>query len=121
MRVKHITINKKEYPICFSTRVLIALEERAGNADIELNRIFSERKMTDVFWLLAQMLDAGYRYADIDGQVTPDPLTYDQLLDLIGVDEYSTMFSSLSSAIRDDSAPTVEAAPAKNAEATPDT
>lgn len=121
MRVKTITIHGKEHPICFSTRVLVALEAKAGDADAELNRIFSERKMTDVFWLLAQMMDAGARYVAIEGQTPPEPLSYDQLLDSIGVDDYPNLFASLSSTIREDSAPTVEAAPAKNAEATPDT
>ncbi len=30
MRISHVCIKGQEYPICFSTRVVIACEERAG-------------------------------------------------------------------------------------------
>ena len=39
----------------------MALEEREGDSTKGLQRILSENKVSDLFWLLAQMIDAGDR------------------------------------------------------------
>ena len=71
MRTGKITIGGKDYITCLSTRVLVALEERGGDADQELARIMQGRKLGDLFWLLAQMIDAGDRYAKLEGWTIP--------------------------------------------------
>lgn len=71
MRTGKITVNGLDYITCLSTRVLVALEERGGDADKELSRILKSAKLSDLFWLLAQMIDAGNRYAKIEGWTTP--------------------------------------------------
>lgn len=119
MRVKTITINGKEYPTCFSARVLLNLEAKGGDADQELSRILSQHKLADMFWLLHQMVEAGARWAEMEHQPHPGPLSLDAMVDSISVDELDTMFSSITDTITDDSKSTVEAVPGKNVEATP--
>lgn len=119
MIVKQIVVGGKSYPVCFSARVLLALEVRGGDADQELSRILTSRKLEDMFWLLHQMVDAGRRWADLEGEDHPGPLSLDALVDSMAVDELGSLFSAVTGTIAEDSKPTVEAVPGKNAEATP--
>ncbi len=121
MRTGIVTINEKQYLVCFSTRVMLALEERGGDADQELKKILDEHKMSSTFWLLAQMIDAGDRYAKLEGMDNPGTLSFDQLVDLVGIDEYDTMFRSVWDAIKVGGKPTVhtKVKQEKNAETTP--
>lgn len=121
MRTGIVTINEKQYLVCFSTRVMLALEERGGDADQELKKILDEHKMSSTFWLLAQMIDAGDRYAKLEGMDNPGTLSFDQLVDLVGIDEYDTMFRSVWNAIKAGNTPTVhtKVKQEKNAETTP--
>lgn len=118
MRTGKVKIRGKDYITCFSTRVLLALEEREGNSDKALQQILSNGKVTDMFWLLAQMIDAGDRYAKIEGLDNPGTLTFDEIIDSIGVDDYETMFDALAEAVKRGSTPTVQTKPSKNAETT---
>lgn len=119
MITRDINIGKHTYKACFSTRVLMALETRGGDSEKELQRILEDRKVADMFWLLHQMLDAGRRYSIIEGVEPPPEISYDDLLDLVGMDDYGSMFSQLAATIAADKTPTVVAEPAKNTEATP--
>lgn len=113
MRTGKITVNGKEYLTCLSTRVLVALEERGGDADKELARIMTERKLSDLFWLLSRLIDAGDRYAELEGLENPGTLTEDQLMDLVGPDDYAKMTGDMVQTIKAGSTPTVEAKPGK--------
>ena len=96
----------------------MTLEERGGNADQELARILRSGKVTDSFWLLAQFIDAGDRYAEIEGIENPGRLTLDEIIDLVGIDEYDTMFHTIAETTKCGSEPTVEIKTPKNAETT---
>lgn len=121
MRTGKITVNGQDYITCLSTRVLVALEERGGDADKELARIMQGRKLGDLFWLLAQMIDAGDRYAKLEGIDNPGTLSLDALMDSMGPDDYEVMTGALADTVKAGTTPTVEAKPAKgkgkNAEA----
>lgn len=121
MRTGKITVNGQDYITCLSTRVLVALEERGGDADKELARIMQGRKLGDLFWLLAQMIDAGDRYAKMEGIDNPGSLSLDALMDSMGPDDYEVMTGAMADTVKAGSTPTVEAKPAKgkgkNAEA----
>lgn len=121
MRTGKITVNGQEYITCLSTRVLVALEERGGDADKELARIMQGRKLGDLFWLLAQMIDAGDRYAKLEGIDNPGTLSLDALMDSMGPDDYEVMTGAMADTVKAGTTPTVEAKPAKgkgkNAEA----
>lgn len=121
MRTGKITVNGQEYITCLSTRVLVALEERGGDAEKELARIMQGRKLGDLFWLLAQMIDAGNRYAKLEGIDNPGTLSLDALMDSMGPDDYEVMTGAMADTVKAGTTPTVEAKPAKgkgkNAEA----
>ena len=121
MRTGKITVNGQDYITCLSTRVLVALEERGGDADKELARIMQGRKLGDLFWLLAQMIDAGDRYAKLEGIDNPGTLSLDALMDSMGPDDYEVMTGAMEDTVKAGATPTVEAKPAngkgKNAEA----
>ena len=119
MITRDIQIGRHTYKTCFSTRVVMALEARGGDADKELQRILDERKVADMFWLLHKMLDAGRRYSILEGENPPPEISYDNLLDLVGMDDYGSMFAQMAATIADDKTPTVLADPAKKVDATP--
>ena len=115
MRTGKVEINGKEYLLCFSTRVLMALEERGGSSEAELQRIMDEHKVSDLFWLLEKMIDAGDRYAKLEGIENPGTISGDNLIDLVGVDDYETMFQSIVGAVAAGNTPEVKVK-TKNAE-----
>lgn len=119
MRTASIEVNGRTYLTCLSTRVLMALEERGGDADAELRRVLEGGKLADLFWLLAQMIDAGSRYARHEGLDDPGTLTFDQLVDLMGPDDYQRMNAAVAETVKAGTQPTVEVrpAPGKNADA----
>lgn len=114
MRVCEIEIDGKQYPICFSTRVAIACQERAGSPEKVLNKIASE-DIQEIFWLLTQMIAAGCGYKKMNGEETPTPIGYEELVDIVGVDDYPSMFTAISNAIQKDTTRTVKTKPAKTA------
>lgn len=118
MRTAKAKIHDKEYLICFSTRVLMALEEREGDSSAGLEKIMKTQKVSDVFWLLAQMIDAGDRYAKIEGIENPGTISYDELVDTLGVDEYQDVFGAIAEAVQKGTKPDVQTKPAKNAKTT---
>ena len=62
MRTSTLTIRGTEYPCCFSTRVLLALEERGKrekpvkSATEMLSSIMENEALSDAFWLLHQLI-----------------------------------------------------------------
>lgn len=118
MRTAKAKIHGKEYLICFSTRVLMALEEREGDSSAGLEKIMKTQKVSDVFWLLTQMIDAGDRYAKIEGIENPGTISYDELVDTLGVDEYQDVFGAITEAVQKGTKPDVQTKPAKNAKTT---
>lgn len=113
MRTATVKIHDKEYLVCFSTRVLLAIEEREGYSEKGLQRILKDGKASDLFWLLAQMVDAGNRYAKIEGIDNPGTISYDEILDTVGVDEYQNMFTAIVEAVKAGNTPTIKTTPAK--------
>ncbi len=120
-KVGVVTIGGKKYFACLSTRVLVALEDRNGRTtDEELNDIFAKGKIRDLFWLLAEMLKAGYKYAKKMGEECPEPPSLEDLLDETLVTDYKEMFAQLKNAVQESSKPDVELDTGKNALTTQD-
>ena len=113
MRTSTLTIRGTEYPCCFSTRVLLALEERGKrekpvkSATEMLSSIMENEALSDAFWLLHQLMVAGNRYAKLEGLDAPE-----------GVEDYPAMFAAIGKAVTDGQAQTVEAEFPKNADTT---
>ena len=78
--------------LCISTRVLLHIEEKYGDSDGGLKQIMSNGKLSDVVWLLSEMIDAGDRYAKMESVENPGAIPFDELLDRIGPDDYELMF-----------------------------
>lgn len=119
--MKTIKLCGKEYPLRFSLRVVKACEERYGS----LEKMFDAVKMKadeasgglgvvdECLWLFSSMLDAGYRYAKLNGDASEVPPDADALLDAMDIPD---MQSALFAAIAGDNERTVEAKPGKNGE-----
>lgn len=129
MRTGTITINDKTYMTCMSIRVLTWLEDLGeGDSNANLSRLINEGKLTDMFQLLVQLIDAGDRYAKLNDIDNPGVLTYDELVDSMGVDDVdklTQMARSITETISAGSEGHVKAKPAKsgkgkNAKATPE-
>ena len=69
--------------------------------------------------MIAAMMDAGARYAKLNGLDNPPPLTEEELLDVCDLGDFTQLNSKITETIINGKTPTVEAEPAKNAKATP--
>lgn len=123
MRTARITIDGAEHLLCFSARVVRACTERYGdivNIDEALTSGSAVQSMDEAVWLIATMMDAGARYAKLNGLDNPPPLTEDELLDVCDMGDFTQVTRKITETITNGRAPTVEAEPPKNAGATPE-
>ena len=101
MRNRTITLAGKEYSLRFSLRVVQAIQGKGSEMGV----------VDECLWLLAAMLDAGWRYDRASGENPPEPPDMDMLLDVLDLSEAR---AALVTAIAGDSVRTVEADPPKN-------
>ena len=88
MRIMIVNICGRDYPVCFSTRVLVAGEEKFGSLDgFERAVLSPDIAVKDFIWFLSVMLDAGYRAEKTEDPDIQAPPSYEDLLDLIGMDD----------------------------------
>lgn len=121
MRTATITIGKKDYIGCFSTRVLNNLEEYTGMSfENALSDILEKRSITDIAWLVVQVINAGDRYAKMEGIENPGEITTEEFYDRVGVDDYPKLFTQLNEIINGGTTPQIETKTPKNAKATPE-
>lgn len=119
-KVGIVTVCGIKYKACLSTRVLIALEDKSNrSAQDELERILNAGKMKDLFWLLAEMMNAGYVYSKkmFPEEDIPKPPTYDELVDGTLITDYAEMFAQLKLAVKESSKSDVEIQNEKKASA----
>ena len=98
MRTGSITILGKNYPLCFSARVIKNFEEKFDCSIAELSNVLSQegKTMENVFWLLSEMSKAGSRYKELtDGEEAPKPLDVDFLFDVFGVDDIANLKNNI--------------------------
>lgn len=122
MRTARITIDGAEHLLCFSARVVRACTERygeMGGMDDALTSGSPVQAMDEAVWMIATMMDAGDRYAKLNGLDNPPPLTAEELLDVCDLGDFTQLTSKITETITNGKTPTVEAEPAKNAKATP--
>ena len=122
MRTARITIDGAEHLLCFSARVVRACTERygeMGGMDEALTSGSPVQAMDEAVWMIATMMDAGARYAKLNGLDNPPPLTAEELLDVCDLGDFTQLTSKITEPITNGKTPTVEAEPAKNAKATP--
>ena len=108
-----IPIRGKEMPLCFSLRVMKACGDRFGGLEGLDGALSGNRDaiqaLCNCTWLLAQMLDAGYRYDKENGQDAVKPPDEDALLDTFGMDDLAELRASLLTAMTASNQRTVEA------------
>ena len=123
MRTGTIEVNQKRYLLCFSARVIRACTERYGTLEAIDKALKADKEaqvMDECFWLLSQMMQAGSRYASLQGIDNPKPLQVDDLYDLCGVDDLMHLKASIFETIENGTQRNieVETEPEKNGEAT---
>ena len=122
MRTASIEICGKEHLLCFSARVVRACTEKYGeveNIDSALSADDPVKALDEAVWLLATMMDGGARYAKINGLETEPPLTADELLDVMDLNDFGQLRTKITEAVVSGRETHVEADPGKNAETTP--
>ena len=122
MRTARITIDGAEHLLCFSARVVRACTERygeMGGMDEALTSGSPVQAIDESVWMIATMMDAGARYAKLNGLDNPPPLTAEEMLDVCDLGDLNQLTSKITETITNGKTPTVEAEPAKNAKATP--
>lgn len=122
MRTAKISIDGKSYLLCFSARVMRACTERYGameNIDDALSGD-TVAALDESIWILSQLMDAGARYAEMNGIENPKSLGFDGLYDAMSIDDLSGMKGKIAETITNGRSVTVEAEAPKNGEATPE-
>lgn len=122
MRTASIEIGGKAHLLCFSARVVRAVTERYGGVeriDTALSADDPLKALDEAVWLLAAMMDGGARYAKINGLETEPPLTADELLDVMDLNDFGQLRTKITEAVVSGRETHVEADPGKNAETTP--
>jgi len=122
MRTAKITLNNKEYLLCFSTRVIRSCAERYGSVD-GIDAALSEgdqlKKLDESIWLLSAMLDGGARYAKLNGIDNPPAPTFDDLYDICDISDFSNLKSKIQETITNGKEASVNIEASKNVIATP--
>ena len=98
MRTGSITVLGKNYPLCFSARVIKNFEEKFDCSIAELSSVLSqnEKALENTFWLLSEMSKAGSRYKELtDGKEASKPLDVDFLFDVFGVDDIANLKNNI--------------------------
>lgn len=121
MRTSKITIDGKEYILCFSVRVILAFNDRYGgleHVDAALSGGDMGENLKEAIWMISTMMDGGARYANLNGLYNPPPLTCEDLYDLCGIDDFKGLRGKISETITEGRKVHVELEPPKNGEAT---
>lgn len=120
MKTGKIEILGKEQTLCFSTRVTSRCIEKYGSIDAMFDALGGDdlgKALEQSLWLLSEMLDAGRRYARRAWEREEEAVSYDDLLDLYGLDDVGTLGQALKETVISGSKREV-VTEAKNAEAT---
>ena len=122
MRTASIEIDGKVHLLCFSARVVRAVTERYGGVEYIDEALSTEepvKALDEAVWLLSAMMDGGARYAKMSGLETPPPLTADELLDVMDLNDFAQIRTMIAKTMTNGMSRHVEADPGKNAETTP--
>ena len=91
MRTAKITIDGQEHLLCFSVRVILAINDRYGgmeHVDAALSGEDMGENLKEAIWLISTMMDAGARYARHNELANPEPLSCEDLYDLCGFEDF---------------------------------
>lgn len=118
MRSAKLTLDGVEHLLCFSARTVRAVTERYGGIE-NMNDAFSSddtvKALDESLWMLSAMMDAGDRYAKLNGIENPPPVSYEDMYDICGMDDLENLKGKVFETIANSKRTTVEAKPPKNA------
>lgn len=121
MKTATITLDGKAYLLCFSTRVVKKCAERYGGVEkisAALGNEDAVQALDESLWILAAMLDAGGRYAALNGLENPTPPDQETLYDICDVSDFAGLKGKIMETITAGKAHNVETQLPKNAGAT---
>lgn len=98
MKTGKIEILGREHTLCFSTRVTTRCIEKYGSIDAMFDALGGEdlgKALEQSLWLLSEMLDAGRRYVRRAWDREEEAVSYDDLLDLYGLDDVAALGQAL--------------------------
>lgn len=81
MRIVPVTVLGREYDLCFSTRVMMKAEESKIDTDTAAGTVF----------LLSALMEAGDRYAKLNGKPGKGFMTTDEIADSLSPDEIAAL------------------------------
>lgn len=99
MRTSYINIEGKRYPLCFSMRVMDACVDRYGSWDAAWDCVVDNRR-EDTCWLLNQLMTAGKKYAEMQGDTAQDPIDAEALYDMIGLQDIEDVNAAIYDTVR---------------------
>lgn len=121
MRTAKITLNGEDHLLCFSARVVRNCTERYGaieGINAALSTDDTVKALDESMWMLSQMMEAGARYARMNGIENPEPLDVDGLYDCCDMNDFAGLRGKIMETISNGQRATVEAEPPKNVGAT---
>lgn len=120
MRVITVEIGGEKRVLCYSLRVIKAIEQKfGGEGEMRAKLTEGTGQAVDITcWLMSQLMTGGKKYADKMGIACPDPLSAEDMLDLYDVGDLMEMQRTIQSALAAGMTQDVTAE-SKNAEATP--
>ena len=92
MRIVPVTILGKEYDLCFSTRVMMRMEEKNLDTETTIGNVH----------LLSYMMEAGDTYAKMCGHPGKGFLTVDEIADNLSPAEVGALGLTMSLAVNGD-------------------
>lgn len=124
MRTAKVSIDGREHLLCFSVRVLRAVVDRYGSVEGLYAATSTEdqaKNLDEALWQLAAMMDAGARYAVLEGLPNGKPLTQEQLYDACDISDFFEIRMAVQRTITSGVSPSLQVDDSKNREATGET
>lgn len=117
MRTATLTLDGVDHMLCFSARTVRAVSDRYGGLD-KMNEAFTDgdtaKLLDESLWMLSAMMDAGDRYARLNGLDNPPPVSYEDMYDLCGMDDLAKLRGKVFETIANSTGATVEVETPKN-------
>ena len=121
MRTAKILIDGREHLLCFSVRVLRAVVDRYGSVEglhASTSTEDQAKTLAEALWQLAAMMDAGARYAALEGLPNAEPLTQEQLDDVCDISDFFEIRMAVQRTITSGVSSSLQVDDSKNREAT---
>lgn len=121
MRVGTIGINGKQHILCFSVRVVRHCTERYGSVNGLYDALSTENELQaldEALWILSEMMQAGDKYAKMQGVENAPCMTPDELEDACDLKDFLQMKAAIVLTITRGKETYVEVESSPNAEAT---